>query len=305
MDRRQLRFTERDKCPLCQSRKRHIYFDFADIPVVICRCGFAYSSLVMDRESLLKYYELYGGVRHLLGQQINAKNNLAVLERMLDFKQIENVLEVGAGYGFFLRNLLSRYPHLHATGVEMSDEESRYARDEFGLHIVSELQMSEGPFDLVMSFEVIEHVKEPVEFVSDLARRVAPNGWLIIMTDNFFSPVVKSLGPEFPKWIPHTHICHFSKETLMRCIESVPGLEVRSVFSYSPWEVLGRELWVRLRRHREVRECYDIDASLDSEMGESFRLFRLRSLLNPLWTRLALRRNGNGTLIYVAARKVR
>ena len=39
-----------------------------------------------------------------------------------------------------------------------------------------------GQFDLVTSMEVIEHVADPAQFVSDLAKRLAPGGLLILST---------------------------------------------------------------------------------------------------------------------------
>lgn len=40
----------------------------------------------------------------------------------------------------------------------------------------------EGSFDIVTSMEVIEHVDNQDEFVKNLAKRVAPSGWLFLST---------------------------------------------------------------------------------------------------------------------------
>ena len=48
----------------------------------------------------------------------------------------------------------------------------------------SELEMIEGEFDLVTCMEVIEHVADPSTFVKALARRLAPDGLLILSTPN-------------------------------------------------------------------------------------------------------------------------
>ena len=74
---------------------------------------------------------------------------------------------------------------------------------------------------------------------------------MIIMTDNFESRAAKSLGAKFPKWIPHSHISHFSPNTLQACIESVKGLSVSRWLSYTPWELSAflKRLKARWIRH--------------------------------------------------------
>jgi 2-polyprenyl-6-hydroxyphenyl methylase/3-demethylubiquinone-9 3-methyltransferase len=46
------------------------------------------------------------------------------------------------------------------------------------------VQDLEGQFDLVTCMEVIEHVADPAAFVNALARRLAPDGLLIMSTPN-------------------------------------------------------------------------------------------------------------------------
>lgn len=48
----------------------------------------------------------------------------------------------------------------------------------------SEGEISSGPFDLVTSLEVIEHVAHPAAFIAGLARALLPGGLLILSTPN-------------------------------------------------------------------------------------------------------------------------
>ena len=45
-------------------------------------------------------------------------------------------------------------------------------------------QELDGQFDLITCMEVIEHVADPAAFVKALARRLAPDGLLILSTPN-------------------------------------------------------------------------------------------------------------------------
>src|SRR5881275_863815 len=48
----------------------------------------------------------------------------------------------------------------------------------------SDLQALDGQFDLITCMEVVEHVADPGAFVEALAKRLAPNGLLVMSTPN-------------------------------------------------------------------------------------------------------------------------
>jgi 2-polyprenyl-6-hydroxyphenyl methylase/3-demethylubiquinone-9 3-methyltransferase len=61
--------------------------------------------------------------------------------------------------------------HAQATGLEID-------------YRAGELAELEGKFDLITCMEVIEHVADPAAFTKALAKRLAPNGLLIMSTPN-------------------------------------------------------------------------------------------------------------------------
>lgn len=105
--------------------------------------------------------------------------------RPLDGK---TALDVGCGAGL-LAEPLARLG-AKVTGVDASPEVIAVARDHaaaMGLEIdyrAGDVQEIEGRFDLITSMEVIEHVADPAAFVQALARRLAPNGLLVMSTPN-------------------------------------------------------------------------------------------------------------------------
>ncbi|HEY8433644.1 MAG TPA: bifunctional 2-polyprenyl-6-hydroxyphenol methylase/3-demethylubiquinol 3-O-methyltransferase UbiG [Sphingomicrobium sp.] len=100
----------------------------------------------------------------------------------------KTVLDVGCGAGL-LTEPLARLGAT-VTGIDASPEVIAVARNHMtaaGLHIdyrAGDVQELEGRFDLITAMEVIEHVAEPEAFVQALARRLAPDGLLIMSTPN-------------------------------------------------------------------------------------------------------------------------
>ncbi|CAD5369176.1 Methyltransferase type 11 [Rubrivivax sp. A210] len=302
-------FIDRGACPLCGEARRLPHIAFPDIPVVRCAgCGFLHSACVLGEEALAAYYaEGFGGLRHQLGQSVNATINAAVLPRLLALSPGERVLDVGAGYGYLLDRLQQRHGVI-GVGVEPSHQEAAFARNALGVQVIAAMLADAGldkaGFDLVASFEVIEHVARPVDFIRELAAYVKPGGRLLVMTDNFESGVVRSLGAAFPKWIPHTHISHFGPETLARALRAAGGLEIETSMSYTPWEFLARDGLRRLRDQTVTPEqAFDLKRALASEMGGRYRLYGLRKLLNAAWASATIGPAMDGAVMYFVCRK--
>lgn len=302
---------DRRVCPLCGGLEAVVHLSFPDIPVMKCvACGFMFSGKVLPDAELARYYaDGFGGRRHEQGQMVNAAVNAAVLQRLLDLRGVSSVLDVGTGYGFLLQELRDRY-RLNVTGVELSQQEAEYARQHLGLKVISASLASSGlpkeSFDLVTSFEVIEHVASPVDFLKELAGYVKPGGLMLIMTDNFEGRMVRALGAEFPKWIPHTHISHLSAETLERTIESTGHLEVENAVSYTPWEFLLRNAYYTLRGIRKTpAQAFDLQSALKTEMTGEYKHFQIRKRLNSIWARLTLDEDLQGDVMYFLCRRTR
>jgi len=100
----------------------------------------------------------------------------------------KSALDVGCGAGLLAEPL--RRLGAKVTAIDASPEVIAVARDHaaaVGLEIdyrSGDVQALEGEFDLITCMEVIEHVAEPAAFVRALAKRLAPNGLLIMSTPN-------------------------------------------------------------------------------------------------------------------------
>ncbi|PTX99472.1 hypothetical protein DB346_16670 [Verrucomicrobia bacterium LW23] len=105
------------------------------------------------------------------------------------------VLEVGCGAGAFVRQAARRTGS--ATGLEINPRTEEVAGVE-GVTIRRQMladflaqaperardDAAAGPFDVVCSFQVLEHIAQPMDFLRDCVRAVKPGGRLLLGTPN-------------------------------------------------------------------------------------------------------------------------
>jgi 2-polyprenyl-6-hydroxyphenyl methylase / 3-demethylubiquinone-9 3-methyltransferase len=98
-------------------------------------------------------------------------------------------LDVGCGAGLLCEPLARLGAHV--TGVDAAPENIAVATAhaaQMSLKIdyrAGELALQKlGPFDLVTSMEVIEHVTDPAAFINELTARMKPDGLMLLSTPN-------------------------------------------------------------------------------------------------------------------------
>jgi 2-polyprenyl-3-methyl-5-hydroxy-6-metoxy-1,4-benzoquinol methylase len=94
------------------------------------------------------------------------------------------LLDVGAGNGYFV-HLASNEFGLKADGLEISSAEADYARDTFGIELLrGDLSVVSRQYDVITSFNVLEHVKQPTGLLEDMHEKLRPGGLLVVTTPN-------------------------------------------------------------------------------------------------------------------------
>jgi 2-polyprenyl-3-methyl-5-hydroxy-6-metoxy-1,4-benzoquinol methylase len=167
-----------------------------------------------------------------------------------------DVLEVGAGKAAFAELVgVGRY-----TGLEFNDKAiERAGRSGIRLikQTVEEHTTSNRRYDAVVSFQVLEHVADPAEFIRGCVQCLNPGGCLIIAVpahDGFSGNAVNNILD-----MPPHHVTHWSDRTL-RYFAPLFGLEVLAI-EYEP--VAGyhrvwacKTIWEsRLRKIFGLRQC--------------------------------------------------
>jgi len=99
--------------------------------------------------------------------------------------EVTKMIDVGAGYGIFLDEWRKINPDSEAVAVEPMSSLANECRKK-GFFVVEEIaeQVSDlnGFADLVVCFEVLEHVFDPLDFVRVLKKMTRPGGYVFIST---------------------------------------------------------------------------------------------------------------------------
>ena len=139
----------------------------------------------------------------------------------------DRVLEIGCGRGFFLRSLEGRIAD--AIGLEFNraaidDKVTRFPIIESAI----EQTAAAAPerFNLVCSFQVLEHVVAPDTFLAACIKCLRPGGILALATPNHASAMLARREDAFD--LPPHHIGHFSAPVYERLAQRY-GLAVEKI----------------------------------------------------------------------------
>lgn len=161
------------------------------LPTSMCgHCGLLYTNPMPTDAELATYYQDYYRFdyqaattepkeRHLRKRRAEAARRAAQLEGLL--KPGARTLDFGCGSGEFVGAMLEKGHEAH--GFEPGDTYGSYARSLYGERItVSGWQdvTFDTPFDLVTCFHVVEHLRDPVAALRQMAEWTVPGGLVYV-----------------------------------------------------------------------------------------------------------------------------
>lgn len=99
------------------------------------------------------------------------------------------LLDVGCASGWFLSQVHGRYPYLKCFGVDVYQKAIEHAQKSYSQFSFSQadahyLPFQEGFFDIVICFNVLEHVINPQKVMKEIKKVVKKNGVVIIGMDS-------------------------------------------------------------------------------------------------------------------------
>jgi SAM-dependent methyltransferase len=108
-------------------------------------------------------------------------------------------VEIGPGFGTFAALVNTEKAFQSVTAIEPTPEMAQACRER-GVHVVEKGIENVGcevrPADVVVAFEVVEHLFEPAVFFQQASRLLAPGGILVVSCPNGLGFDIATLGAE-------------------------------------------------------------------------------------------------------------
>ena len=149
-------------------------------------------------ENLIKQQELYdrGWRKELKAgkeERGNLQTNLEFLAQTDLLRPEDRILEIGCGIGTVVNDLGSKGHDI--TGIDISCEAIEYGRKKYGdIHLevqaAETLPYEDESFEVVLSFDLFEHIAAIDKHVSEVRRVLRPGGYYLFQTPNRYSNII-------------------------------------------------------------------------------------------------------------------
>lgn len=152
------------------------------------RCSFIFLAPIpvdLGRYYPTQYYEVPRSAAELTARAENLQR--WKIDEVLRHARGGRLLEIGPAYGLFAH--LAKRAGFDVTAIEMDSRCSAFLRETVGITVVESAdtveRLKELPaFDVIVLWQVLEHLPDPWAVLTAAAERLAPNGVLILDTPN-------------------------------------------------------------------------------------------------------------------------
>ena len=237
-------------CPICGSPERILKF-----PSTLNSAAANVNDYVGTNTGYAKYHDMYqcsacqvlymdpidSGLDDLCSDVVDADYLTSWDDRALIFrdhlKYLKNhikhgkLLDVGCYAGIFLNE--AKREGFDVTGVEPSKWAAQYAQNKVNCSVYqgmfNSVGISDGSFDVVTIWDVIEHLANPRESVEKAFSLLRTGGYIAITTHDIESVFSRLMGGRYP-WLMRFHLVHFSPKTLTKMLEATGFKTVETIY---------------------------------------------------------------------------
>lgn len=288
--------SQHQQCLLCQSPELKPLRGYEHAHLVRCKkCGFVFAGAVPTMEELTAHYDNYPRNDYL--SPITVKRYHELLDRCEPYRQHNRLLDTGCGIGLFLGVAKERGWEVH--GTEFTDKAIELCAAQGITMHKGALDPGNYPrdfFDVVTSFEVIEHINNPLEDMANIGAILRSGGLLYVTTPNFNSLSRSVLKNKWNVIQYPEHLSYYVPRTMQALLK-------KSQFETLNIQTTGVSL-SRMRTSLHVSDqCFNSATSDDEKVRVMVEKNRLLQFAKQL-ANGALTLSGRGDAMKVLARKI-
>lgn len=278
------------KCLLCGIKTNKIMKVVAGVHIYECekcRLGFVDQAKTV-KKNLDKQYQLkeYKKEEKMIVARLEP-----IIDNIIKYKSSGAVLEIGPGYGLF-SSLLLKKGNYKLDIVEPYLSPHYLLGNTFKLHktnLDEFLMKNKKKFDLIIMFDVIEHLEDPFSALHKLKNILKKEGILVVQTPNYQS-LMQWMTKKWSWWMIEDHKWFFCPSSFQKALRK-NGLNEAYSYTY--------EDWIDLKKNLDGNFAI-IKNNILRKFVKGFLLIPFR--LFYLLTRRAIWKMGYGGLLLVIAR---
>lgn len=176
----------------------------------ILQSGFGYSMNVKSK-FLGKVLSYISPLKEIVGRSV----------MWVKANEGRSLLDIGCGNGQFLAQM--KELGWNVFGIEPDSKAARIAREHFGLEIfqgtLEKAKFPANSFDVITMDNVIEHVPDPINLLTECRRILKSGGKLVVITPNIHSLGRRLFSKEWLHFDPPRHLFLFSPKSMSICID--------------------------------------------------------------------------------------
>ncbi|HVT00825.1 MAG TPA: class I SAM-dependent methyltransferase [Patescibacteria group bacterium] len=213
--------------------------------IVRCnKCGLIFSRKILPTERIVSLYKK-SEIYYKSESSYLAKTYLKYFRRYIGEEKNIKVLDIGAGDGFFLNELV-RYGIKDVWGVEpgapMVKKSTKYLQKRIKVNVLKPKLFPNNSFDVVVCFHTLDHIVDPNAFLKIVYALLKPGGKIFFVVHNTSGLSVKLFGEKSPIFDVE-HIYLFNPESLTKILKNN---KFKKPFVFSHYNTYPISYWFHL-----------------------------------------------------------